>query len=101
MTDHSSSLIYAIRVPVVFKYVAQLILVQASLILLPSILALFFEEYAMALRFFAMASLLTLIALPFLRLPVPAHVQTNEAFTITVITFLTGAIRYPLVCSRA
>lgn len=90
MTERVASLMYAIRVRVVFKYVAQLILLQASLILLPFCIALFYVEYTLALRYFAMSSLLTLMALPFLRLPVPVHVQTNEAFTITVITFFNG-----------
>ncbi len=91
MTERASSLMYAVRPSVVCKYVAQLIFVQAGLILLPSLLAVFYAEYAMAVRYFAMASLLALIAIPFMRAPVPSHVQTNEAITVTVIAFLIGA----------
>ncbi len=91
MAEQAASLMYAIRIPVVLKYAAQLALVQAGLILLPFCFALYYAEYDHALCFFAISTLLTLIALPFLRLPVSAHIQTNEAFVIIVITFLTGA----------
>jgi trk system potassium uptake protein TrkH len=91
MPENTLSLMYAIRFSVVCKYVAQLVLVQAGLIFIPFCLALFYAEYALALRFFTMSCLLMLIALPFLRLPVPTHVQTNEALIITVIAFLVGA----------
>jgi len=91
MPERASLLMYAIRIPVICKYVAQLILVQVGLILFPFCLALFYAEYALALRFFTMACLLMLIALPLLHLPAPVYVQTNEALTITVIVFLIGA----------
>ena len=91
MNDRSSLLMYAIRGPVVLKYVAQLILVQAGLFLLPVAVALFYAEYEFALRFVAIACVLAFMAMPFIRLPVPAHIQANEALVVTVIAFVLGA----------
>ncbi|HHA19718.1 MAG TPA: TrkH family potassium uptake protein, partial [Methylophaga sp.] len=91
MNEGSSILMYAIRGPVVLKYVAQLLLVQAILFLLPLSVALLYTEYEFALRFVAISCLLATMALPFIRLPVPAHIQANEALTVTVIAFVLGA----------
>jgi len=91
MTESSALLMYAVRAPVVLKYAAQLILVQACLVLLPSCVALYYADDAMAFCYFAIASLMTIVAVPFVRLSVPARIQTNEALTITVIAFLVGA----------
>ena len=82
---------YAIRGPVVVKYAAQLTFVQAGLFLLPTCVALYYAEYALALRFATVLCLLAAASLPFLRLPVPGQIQTNEALVVTVIAFLLGA----------
>ncbi len=91
MSEQSSLLMYAIRSPVVLKYVAQLTFVQAGLFLLPTSVALYYAEYALALRFAAVMCLLGAAALPFIRLPAPVQIQTNEALVVTVIAFLMGA----------
>jgi len=102
MNEGSSILMYAIRGPVVLKYVAQLLLVQAFLFLLPVGIALFYAEYEFALNFIAIASLLAIMALPFIRLTVPAHIQANEALTVTVIAFVLGAAAmvYPFMGAK-
>jgi trk/ktr system potassium uptake protein len=91
MSERSSFLMYTIRGPVVLKYTAQLILVQAGLLLLPVAIALFYAEYEFSLRLFAVVCLLVIMALPFIRLPVPGQIQANEALAITVIAFVLGA----------
>ncbi len=102
MNDRSTLLMYAIRGPVVLKYVAQLTLVQAGLFLLPVTIALFYAEYEIALRFIVIACVLVTITLSFIRLPVPTHIQTNEALAVTVITFLVGAAAmvYPFMGAK-
>ena len=99
MNDSSSLLMYAIRGSIVLKYIAQLILVQAGLFLLPVGIALFYAEYDSALRFGAIACLLAIIALPFVRLSAPAHIQANEALVVTVIAFVLGSVAmvYPFM----
>jgi len=82
---------YAVRAQVVFKYAAQLMLVQAGLFLLPTAIALFYAEYEFALRFVTIVCLLVIMTLPFIHLPVPAHIQANEALVITVLAFILGA----------
>ncbi len=91
MNDRSSLLMYSIRGLVILKYVSQLTLVQAGLFLLPATIAVFYVEYEFALRFIAIAGVLAIMALPFVRLPVPAHIQANEALTITTLAFVLGA----------
>lgn len=99
MSEPASLLMYAVRGPVILKYVAQLILVQAGLAVMPALVALFYHEYGLALRFGMAAAALVVLSWPFVRWPVPAHIQVNEALTVTVIAFLVGAVSlvYPFM----
>lgn len=99
MDAPASLLLYAIRGPVVLKYAAQLVLVQAGLVMLPTLIALVYREYELALRFGIVAVALVALSWPFVRWSVPSHIQVNEAMTVTVIAFLIGAVSmiYPFM----
>ncbi|WP_051961747.1 TrkH family potassium uptake protein [Methylobacter sp. BBA5.1] len=99
MNERASLLMYAIRGPVILKYAAQLILVQAGLVAVPALVALLYQEYGLSLRFAMVAVALAALSRPFVRWPAPAHIQVNEALTVTVIAFLVGAVSlvYPFM----
>ncbi|MFO7594537.1 MAG: potassium transporter TrkG [Pseudomonadota bacterium] len=88
MNEGTQTLRYAVRPPVLAKYLGQLALVLAMLSLMPLAVSLYFAEYAITLRY--------LIAIPVLllgfhysrRLPAPAQIQQNEALVIVALAFL-------------
>jgi trk system potassium uptake protein TrkH len=84
-------LTYAVRGRVVLKYAAQLTLIQAILVLVPALVSLPYGEYTTGLDFLFVSVALALLALPWVRLSVPADIQTNEAMSIAAISFLIGA----------
>jgi trk system potassium uptake protein TrkH len=93
------TLAYAVRGKVVLKYLGQLLLLLAMLDLAPAAVALGYGDGALALRFAGVALALVLVALPWVRLAVPAQLQTNEALVVTALVFLIGALAmvYPFM----
>jgi trk system potassium uptake protein TrkH len=92
-------LTYAVRVKVVLKYLSQLTLIQAGLTLVPVAVALFYGEYTLGLRFALVAIILSVVAIPWIRLPAPVNFQDNEALVVTALAFLisTVAMIYPFM----
>jgi len=98
-SEQQAILTYAVRGKVVLKYVSQLTLIQAGLTLVPIAVALFYGEYALGLRFALVATILTIVATPWIRLPAPMYFQPNEALVVTSLAFLigAGAMAYPFM----
>jgi trk system potassium uptake protein TrkH len=84
-------LAYAVRAKVVLKYLGQLMLLLAALDLLPAVVALGYGDSELALRFLIVTLLLVAVSVPWVRVAVPAEIQTNEALVITALAFLVGA----------
>jgi trk system potassium uptake protein TrkH len=101
MTTGELALVYAVRLPVVGKYLGQLALTLAIMTAVPAAVALLDGEHAVALRYGLVMAGLTLGALPTLRLPAPAHVQSNEALLIVALSFLAAALlmSYPMMAA--
>jgi trk system potassium uptake protein TrkH len=101
MTTGDIALVYAVRLPVVGKYLGQLALTLAILTAVPAAVAVVDGEHAVALRYGIVMGGLILGALPTLRLPAPAHVQSNEALLIVALTFLAAALlmSYPMMAA--
>ena len=91
-SEQISTLSYAIRFRVVLKYLGQLMLVQAALILMPLLVSMMYGESEYTLRFGIVILGLVIFSLPWLRTPKPDAFQDNEALVITVLAFLIGAI---------
>lgn len=81
-------LIYAVRGRVILKYGGQLALMLAVLSLAPLGFALAATDWMLLIRYSVICSGLLVVAGLFARLPAPAHIQINEALTITVLAFL-------------
>jgi trk system potassium uptake protein TrkH len=90
--EKAPTLAYAVRGKVVLKYLGQLLLLLAMLDLAPAAVALGYDDGALALRFAGVALVMVLVALPWVRLAVPAALQTNEALVVTALVFLIGAL---------
>ena len=84
-------LAYAVRGRVVLKYLAQLMLLLAALDLVPAAVALGYGDGTLALRFTVVTLVLVAGSVPWVRLAVPAVIQTNEALAVTALAFLVGA----------
>jgi hypothetical protein len=104
-------LAYAVRAKVVLKYLGQLMLLLAALDLLPAAVAFGYGDSELALRFSIVALILVAVSVPWVRVAVPAEIQTNEALVVTALAFLVGAASwstrswvsasgYPMRCSR-
>ena len=101
MTTGDMALAYAVRVSVLGKYLGQLALTLAILAAVPGAVALLDGEHAVALRYGLVMTGLVLATLPTLRLPAPAHVQSNEALLIVALTFLAAPLlmSYPMMAA--
>ncbi|HEY5714878.1 MAG TPA: potassium transporter TrkG [Psychromonas sp.] len=88
MTIISSPLSYAVRLPVLAKYLGLLSFMLALLTLVPLVAAVLFQDDYIALRYLA----IVLVLLVFWRVsrPIaePRQIQTNEALTIVALAFL-------------
>lgn len=89
--EKKTTLVYAVRGKVILKYISQLMLIQAGLIMVPAIVALIYGEYTFGLRFIAVALVIAIMVIPWVRLPAPANIQPNEAMVVTSLAFLIGA----------
>jgi trk system potassium uptake protein TrkH len=89
--EQPQTLAYAVRAKVVLKYLGQLMLFLAALDLVPAAVALGYGDGVLALRFTVVTLILAAISVPWVRLAVPAGIQTNEALAVTALAFLIGA----------
>jgi trk system potassium uptake protein TrkH len=89
------TLTYAVRLPVLGKYLGQLALMLSALALVPLAASLVFHEYALSLRYLAVVVALATCGGLAMRLPEPARIQVNEGLVIVALAFLIS----PLVMS--
>lgn len=99
--DTVLALSYAVRLPVVLKYLGQLSLVLAVLTLPPLLAALWFEDHGFAWRLLLLITLTGSIGAVLSRLPAPARLQVNEALVITALAFAGSALlmAWPLMAA--
>lgn len=99
--ERITTISYAVRVPVVAKYIGQIGLMLALLTLPPLIVSLLFTEYDFSIRFIAVIVLLCVVGVPLAHLPAPDHLQTNEGLVITALAFVLTPLlmSYPLMAT--
>jgi trk system potassium uptake protein TrkH len=90
--ERGTVLTYAIRGPVVLKYLGQLALILALLTLVPLVVALVAGDDAMRWRYGPLCTVLLLLGGLFARLPAPLRIQGNEALTVTALAFLGASL---------
>jgi trk system potassium uptake protein TrkH len=92
---------YAVRIPVICKYTAQILLLLSILTLAPFIVSVITADYVIALHYLTVIILLFLISVPLSRISTPAHIQTNEALVIVALAFIFSSLImiYPLMAS--
>jgi trk system potassium uptake protein TrkH len=97
--DTVLALSYAVRLPVVLKYLGQLALALAVLTLPPLLAAVWFQDYGFALRLLLVMVLAGVAGTLLSRLPAPARLQVNEALVITALAFVGSAalMTWPLM----
>ncbi|RMD68812.1 MAG: TrkH family potassium uptake protein, partial [Gammaproteobacteria bacterium] len=83
---------YAVRLPVVGKYLGQLALLLAALTAVPLAVALFLGEGGLALRLALVTAVLLASGIPAIRLPAPAFIQENEAFAVVGLAYLLAPV---------
>jgi trk system potassium uptake protein TrkH len=88
MNEGMTSLLYAVRVPVVARFLCQLGLVLAALSLVPLFVALLLGDTAIALRLAITVAAVAGLCLPGLRLTAGERLQVNEALVILALIFL-------------
>ena len=101
MKDSHIILSYAVRIPVICKYTAQVLLLLSILTLAPLIVSLITADYFVALHYLAVIIPLFLISFPLSRIHTPAHIQVNEALVIVALAFIFSSLImiYPLTAS--
>ncbi len=94
-----ATLIYAVRIPVVLKYLGELALVLAALALMPALAGLYYREPAIAASYLGVAVALAAIGWPCARRTEPARIQVNEALVVTAAAYLLGslAMAFPMM----
>ncbi len=99
MGEGSDSLTYAIRLPVVAKYVGQILVMFAVLTLAPLATSLWYQEYALSVRFVPVIVLVLIVSVPLARLRVTTSLQYNEALVIVALAFVLSPLlmTYPLM----
>jgi trk system potassium uptake protein TrkH len=90
---------FAVRLPVVAKYLGQAFLMLAALICVPATVAALGGDNGVALRYLAVILLFAAYGALTARIRVAANMQRNEALVITALVFtLSGCIMaYPLM----
>ncbi len=84
----SSKLSYAVRLPVLAKYLGLLAFMLAMLTLVPLVVAVLFDDYQIALRYLLVVAVLLAFWGLSRALPEPRHIQTNEALMIVALVFV-------------
>lgn len=95
------ALSYAVRLPVVLKYLGQLALVLAVLTLVPLATALWYQDYAFVGRLSIVILAAGMTGAVLSRLAAPARLQVNEALVISALAFAGSAVlmSWPLMAS--
>lgn len=88
MSDPLNAISFAVRIPVVIKYLCQLVFILAVLNVLPLCVALYYGEFDVALRYLTLIVLQLLLSLPYRWIPEPRSLQSNEAMTIIALAFI-------------
>ena len=98
MVNRQSTLSYAVRLPVIAKYIGQLLIVHVILILAPLIVSLLYSEYEVSLRYFVVILIVLTLALPTTRIQAPEQIQANEALVIVALAFVISPLLmlYPM-----
>ena len=99
--EGESALLYAVRWPVLGRYLGQLALVVALLTIPPLGASLVFGEYATSLRYLSVIGLLVATGWPLSRLQAPDRIQGNEAMVIVTLAFVLSPLlmSWPLAAS--
>jgi trk system potassium uptake protein TrkH len=88
MTIISSKLSYAVRIPVLAKYLGLLAFMLAILTLVPLGAAVLFQDYPIALRYLGVITVLLILWSMSRSITEPRQIQTNEALTIVALAFV-------------
>jgi trk system potassium uptake protein TrkH len=99
--EGESTLLYAVRWPVLGRYLGQLALVLALLTLPPLGVALYYAEFSISLRYVTVIALLLAAGWPLARLQAPDRIQGNEAMVIVTLAFVLSPLlmSWPLAAS--
>lgn len=92
---------YAIRVPVVLKYLGQLCLVSAILSCIPFILSALWQEFDVTVRYLVAIILFLFVFVSTRKISQPKEVQQNEILSIIALLYLlsTFLITIPMMSS--
>lgn len=101
MTMISSKLSYAVRMPVLAKYLGLLAFMLALLTFVPLSAAVYFTDYHIALRYLAVILALLVFWWLSKHIAEPRKIQINEALTIVALAFLLSPLlmTYPFMAS--
>ncbi|MFP4053048.1 MAG: TrkH family potassium uptake protein [Phycisphaerae bacterium] len=87
-TSRFRALAYAVRGRVMARYLGQLCLIQAVLMLPPVFVGAVTGSYAFVLRSVLTVVVLTMAGWLLMRIPAPRELQRNEAITLSALAFL-------------
>ena len=93
--EQHKALSYAVRLPVLGKYLGQLAVVMCALVALPLLVSLYYAEYFLTVRYAVILACLLAVGVPASRVRVPDKIQTNEGLVITGLAFIIS----PLILS--
>ena len=99
--EQLKSLSYAVRLPVLAKYLGQLAVVMSALVAVPLMVSLYFAEYFLSVRYALIVAGLLAVGIPASRLRASDKIQTNEALAITGLAFILSPLilSYPFTAS--
>lgn len=97
----AAELSYAVRLPVVLRYLGQLCLVLAALTVVPLVVSVPFSDIRFAIRCAIVIAVLVALGRGLSRLPPVARIQRNEALVIAALIFVVTplAMAYPVMSS--
>ncbi len=79
---------YAVRLPVLAKYLGQLVVVMSALVAVQLLVSLYFADYFLSVRYAVIIAGLLAVGVPASRLRAPDKIQSNEALVITGLAFI-------------
>lgn len=97
----SSKLSYAVRLPVLAKYLGMLAFMLALLTLVPLIAAVLFQDFSIAVRYLGVIAVLLSLWSLSRSIAEPRQIQTNEALSIVALAFVFSPLlmTYPFMGS--
>jgi trk system potassium uptake protein TrkH len=87
-----ATLTYAVRIPVVLKYVGELALVLAALALVPALAGVYYREPVIAAVYVGVAAALAAFGWTCARGAEPARIHVNEALVLIAAAYLLGSV---------